>query len=92
MRKYKITGMSCAACSARVERAVSALDGIDSCSVNLLTATLSVEGTAAGGEIRAAVEGAGYGLAEDVEKKTRGSEKTERTALPKSSSEIFSTS
>ena len=64
MRKYKVTGMSCAACSARVERAVGGLSGVDTCSVNLLTATLSVEGSATDGEISDAVLRAGYGIEE----------------------------
>ncbi len=65
MRKYKVTGMSCAACSARVERAVGELSSVDSCSVNLLTATLSVEGAATDGEITDAVLRAGYGIEEE---------------------------
>lgn len=62
MRKYKVTGMSCAACSARVERAVSNLEGVSICSVNLLTGTLSVDGVISDEEITSAVEGAGYGI------------------------------
>ena len=61
MRKFKITGMSCAACSARVEKAVSKLDGVDVCSVNLLTNSMNVEGSASDAEIISAVEKAGYG-------------------------------
>lgn len=61
MKKFKITGMSCAACSARVEKAVSAIDGVDLCSVNLLTNSMSVEGKATDSEIIAAVTNAGYG-------------------------------
>ena len=61
MKQYNVTGMSCAACSARVEKAVSKLDGVTSCSVNLLTNSMAVEGGATDGEIIAAVEGAGYG-------------------------------
>mgnify|MGYP003290750091 CR=1 FL=1 len=61
MEQYNITGMSCAACSARVEKAVSSLDGVTSCSVNLLTNSMSVEGSAKPTEIIAAVEAAGYG-------------------------------
>ena len=61
MKKYNITGMSCAACSARVERAVSSLNGVDSCSVNLLTNSMEVEGTASESEIISAVIKAGYG-------------------------------
>ncbi len=62
MKKFEITGMSCAACSARVEKAVSAVDGVSSCSVNLLTNSMSVDGTALDDDIRAAVEDAGYGI------------------------------
>ena len=53
---YNVSGMSCAACSARVERAVGALDGVESCSVNLLTASMTVTGSADESEIIAAVE------------------------------------
>lgn len=63
MEHYNITGMSCAACSARVEKAVSKLDGVTSCSVSLLTNSMSVEGSASDSEIVAAVEAAGYGAA-----------------------------
>lgn len=61
MTQYNVTGMSCAACSARVEKAVSSLDGVSSCSVNLLTNSMGVEGTATSKEIIDAVEKAGYG-------------------------------
>ena len=61
MRKYKVTGMSCAACSARVERAVSALEGVESCAVNLLTNSMVIEGGATDSEIIGAVVSAGYG-------------------------------
>ena len=68
MRKYKITGMSCAACSARVERAVSAVEGVTKCSVNLLTNSMMVEGNAKNDSIISAVVNAGYGAeAENVE-------------------------
>ena len=60
--KYKVTGMTCAACSARVERAVSSLDGVESCSVNLLTGDMSVDGDVARETVIAAVTGAGYGI------------------------------
>ena len=63
--KYKVTGMSCAACSARVERAVRSLDGVDSCTVNLLTGDMSVEGSATREEVIDAVKNAGYGIKED---------------------------
>ncbi len=61
MKKYNVTGMSCAACSARVERAVSAVSGVESCAVNLLTNSMVVEGSASDGDIIAAVSKAGYG-------------------------------
>ena len=61
MEQYTVTGMSCAACSARVEKAVSKVPGVSSCSVSLLTNSMGVEGTAAAAEVIAAVEEAGYG-------------------------------
>lgn len=61
MRQYTVTGMSCAACSARVEKAVSAVSGVTACSVNLLTNSMGVEGTAQDSDIIQAVEKAGYG-------------------------------
>ena len=61
MKQYCITGMSCAACQARVEKAVSRLDGVDSCAVSLLTNSMGVEGTAADKDIIEAVINAGYG-------------------------------
>ena len=61
MEQYNVTGMSCAACSARVEKAVSKVDGVNSCSVNLLMNSMGVEGTASPESIIAAVEAAGYG-------------------------------
>ena len=74
MDKYKVTGMSCAACSARVEKAVSGVEGVASCSVNLLTNSMGVEGTAAPEQVIAAVEAAGYGAARaDTEKAQAGS-------------------
>ena len=57
--------MSCAACSARVEKAVSALDGVESCAVNLLTNSMVIEGNATDGEIIGAVVAAGYGASVD---------------------------
>ncbi len=60
MRRFDIIGMSCAACSARVERAVLGVDGVSSCSVSLLTSSLTVEGSAADSEIIAAIVKAGY--------------------------------
>ena len=61
MRSFNISGMSCAACSARVERAVSATEGVTACSVNLLTNSMTVEGSATDEKIIAAVVSAGYG-------------------------------
>ena len=61
MKQYNVTGMSCAACSARVEKAVNAVPGVTSCSVNLLTNSMGVEGEAAENEIIKAVVDAGYG-------------------------------
>lgn len=61
MQQFHITGMSCAACSSRVEKAVSKVPGVDSCSVSLLTNTMGVEGSAGEQDIIAAVEAAGYG-------------------------------
>ena len=63
MQQYKVTGMSCAACQTRVEKAVNAVDGVDSCAVSLLTNSMGVEGTAKPEDIIAAVEAAGYGVA-----------------------------
>ncbi|SDB67470.1 heavy metal translocating P-type ATPase [Butyrivibrio sp. INlla16] len=61
MEQYNVTGMSCAACQARVEKAVNALDGVESCAVSLLTNSMGVEGSASPEEIIKAVEAAGYG-------------------------------
>ena len=61
MKQFNVTGMSCAACSARVEKAVAGVDGVTSCSVSLLTNSMGVEGTASDSDIIAAVEKAGYG-------------------------------
>jgi len=61
MEQYNVTGMSCAACSARVEKAVSAVPGVTSCSVSLLTNSMGVEGTASTEAVIKAVQDAGYG-------------------------------
>ena len=63
MEQYTVTGMSCAACSARVEKAVSKVDGVTSCSVSLLTNSMGVEGSASSEAVIRAVEEAGYGAA-----------------------------
>ena len=63
MEQFRVTGMSCAACSARVEKAVSQVPGVTSCSVSLLTNSMGVEGSASAQEIIQAVEASGYGAA-----------------------------
>lgn len=76
MKYYTVTGMSCAACSARVEKAVNSVSGVTFCSVNLLTGAMSVDGDAGSRAIIDAVEAAGYGASEklgtvmNTEKKT----------------------
>ena len=74
--QYDITGMSCAACSARVEKAVSKVEGVDSCVVSLLTNSMTVEGTASDDAIIKAVENAGYGASLPMSK----SQKTDLNA------------
>ncbi|MGN1433918.1 MAG: heavy metal translocating P-type ATPase, partial [Ruminococcus sp.] len=75
MKQYNVTGMSCAACSARVEKAVSKLDGVTSCSVSLLTNSMGVEGDVSPEDVIAAVESAGYGATlKGVERKSDISE------------------
>lgn len=75
MEQYIVTGMSCAACSARVEKAVSKVPGVTSCSVSLLTNSMGVEGTATEQEIIKAVKDAGYGAS----KKGEGAAKAQPT-------------
>ncbi|MGN0164080.1 MAG: heavy metal translocating P-type ATPase [Candidatus Ornithomonoglobus sp.] len=74
MRQYTVTGMSCAACSARVEKAVNKVGGVTSCSVSLLTNSMGVEGTASDADIIKAVTDAGYGAS------VKGAEKTSHSA------------
>ena len=69
MRKFDVTGMSCAACSARVERAVSGLDGVEACSVNLLTNSMTVKGSVSDADVISAVKNAGYGASATGENK-----------------------
>lgn len=85
MKQFDVGGMSCAACSARVEKAVSQLDGVSSCSVSLLTNSMGVEGTADSAEIIRAVENAGYTAAEKGSKKekTQASDNLKDTESPK---------
>lgn len=77
LKQYNVTGMSCAACSARVEKAVSAVNGVTSCSVNLLTNSMGVEGTASESDIISAVEKAGYGAYPKGAEKAKSNEDTE---------------
>ncbi len=72
MEQYVVTGMSCAACQARVEKAVSKVEGVTSCSVSLLTNSMGVEGTASPAEVIRAVENAGYGASVKGEEKATG--------------------
>lgn len=82
MKQYNVTGMSCAACSARVEKAVSAVEGVTSCSVNLLTNSMGVEGTADSSAIIAAVVAAGYGASEKGAKQETAEKALADTTTP----------
>ena len=73
MKQFQVTGMSCAACSARVEKAVLSVDGVKSCAVSLLTNSMGVEGDADEAAIVAAVVAAGYGATSENKEKTRKS-------------------
>ena len=84
MEQYNVTGMSCAACSARVEKAVSKVPGVTSCSVSLLTNSMGVEGTADPAQVIAAVEKAGYGA---TEKRAAGLERPQASASSVSAAE-----
>ena len=77
MEKYIVTGMSCAACSARVEKAVKSLEGVTRCEVNLLTGTMNVEGSASSSQIIDAVVKAGYGAEKEGKKEPSSKEKDE---------------
>lgn len=78
MKQFNVTGMSCAACSARVEKAVKSVDGVSDCSVNLLTESMSVDGNASSEEIISAVVNAGYGATEKNAKSKKNSAKPEK--------------
>lgn len=80
MEKYSVSGMSCAACVARVEKAVSKVPGVTSCAVSLLTNSMGVEGTASAEEIVAAVQNAGYD-AEKIEKKSEKSKSSGKSSF-----------
>ena len=76
MTQYIVTGMTCAACSSRVEKAVSKVPGVKSCSVNLLTNSMGVEGTASDADVIAAVKNTGYGAAVNRSEKNARSQCT----------------
>lgn len=78
IERFKVTGMSCAACSARVERAVSSLDGVELCSVNLLTGDMVVDGSVSRDDVVCAVINAGYGIIEDSKSNEIREEKESR--------------
>lgn len=82
MKQYNIKGMSCAACSARVEKAVSKVSGVTSCSVNLLTNSMSVEGSVADSDIIKAVKNAGYGASSIKNKEKAEDTSTESPIRP----------
>ena len=81
MKKFDISGMSCAACSARIEKAVSSLDGVDVCSVNLLTNSMEIEGTATDEAIITAVVKAGYGASLHGSKAQKNEKKSTKNAV-----------
>ncbi len=81
MKQYQVTGMSCAACAARVEKAVQKVPGVTSCSVSLLTNSMGVEGTAGAEEIIRAVEEAGYGASTGEQAQAKGSARKQAEAL-----------
>lgn len=78
MKQFNVTGMSCAACSARVEKAVKSVDGVSDCSVNLLTESMSVDGNASSEDIISAVVNAGYGATEKTAKSQKTSAEPEK--------------
>ena len=81
MKKFQVTGMSCAACSSRVEKAVGEIQGVSSCAVSLLTNSMSVEGDATDAEIIKAVENAGYGAALENQKGNNAPTKNQEDTL-----------
>lgn len=94
MQQFNVTGMSCAACSARVEKAVNELSNVTSCSVSLLTNSMGVEGTASADEIISAVENAGYGCTQKgtnsaVSSMTDAAEALEDHETPKLKKRLF---
>lgn len=92
MEQYHVTGMTCAACSARVEKAVSALSGVDSCTVNLLTNSMAVSGSVTSAQVIAAVEKAGYGASLKGDKRskdTKNSDTESKTILVRLGVSLF---
>ena len=89
MQQYNVTGMSCAACSARVEKAVNGIEGVTSCSVSLLTNSMGVEGTASAEEIIKAVEAAGYGAEVKGSKKQTGTQTASASSNSLASEEML---
>ena len=81
MKQYNVNGMSCAACSSRVEKAVSKVEGVTSCSVSLLTNSMGVEGDAKEADILAAVEKAGYSASVKGENTAKRTEHAEEEFL-----------
>ena len=79
MKQFNVIGMSCAACSARVEKAVNKVSGVTACSVNLLTNSMGVDGTASSEEIISAVRAAGYDASEKVSGIQKSSQASEDT-------------
>lgn len=93
MKQYNVTGMSCASCVARVEKAVNKVDGVTSCSVNLLTNSMSVDGDVKSSDVISAVEKAGYGasLKGNSSKENKSSdEPLKDTETPKLKKRLFS--
>ncbi len=83
MRRFIVHGMSCAACSARVEKAVSKVPGVDSCSVSLLTSSMNVDGSASDGDIIKAVTDAGYSAEAEGKKTEKGDDELRDIETPR---------
>ena len=93
MKQYNVTGMSCASCVARVEKAVNKVDGVTSCSVNLLTNSMSVDGDVKSSDVISAVEKAGYGASlkgNSYKENTSNDEPLKDTETPKLKKRLFS--
>lgn len=95
MRQFDVTGMSCAACSARVEKAVSKVSGVKACSVNLLTNSMTVDGTASDDAIILAVKNAGYGASSSdsdtnkSQKKEQGEQNAAKSIVKRITASVF---